>query len=429
MSLDDDPRPAGRVRRLITHGASRIFAGSIVGQGLLLAVSPLLTRLYTPTDFAALTVFTAIVTVLAGIITLSWERAIVVPRAEAQARSLMVVGAGTVLGIGAVIAPLAILCGPLLDSVFKTEVFADFAWLVPATVVVMGLFSLASSWLVRQRLFGRLAGRNVLLGSSQAVSSVVLGMLNAGSIGLLSSMGIGRAVALVGIVPWRRGRRLLRGQTRRRLGVVMRRYRRFPLIATWSRVLNILGLQLPPLLLVAIYGSVEAGLYALTVRVLAAPIGMVVDAMSQYFEGTFSARVRAKSPVLARFLLSISGRLFLIGLVPALILAFFAPEIFAWVFGAQWRVAGEFARIVVAFYLLQLAVSPVSRALLVLERQTSQLLWDISRAVLTAACVVIPALFGGGLALALVLLTIVQVLLYLLLLALCVRAARRAERR
>lgn len=429
MSEGAAPGSRGRFSRFLSHGAARIFAGSILGQGVLLAVSPVLTRLYSPRDFAALTAFTALATVIGGVITLSWDRAIVVPRAEAQARSLMIVGFTTVLVIGAILTPVAVATGPLLDSLFETEVFADFAWLIPATVVVMGLFSLMSSWIVRERQFGRLAGRNVLLGSSQAASSVLLGLAQAGPIGLVSGMGIGRAVALVGMVPWRTRAGALRGQTWVRLALVVRRYRRFPLVATWSRVLNVLGLQLPPLLIVAIYGSLEAGLYALTVRVLAAPIGMVVDAISQYFEGTFAARVRARSPHLARLIVSISGRLFLIGLIPALLLAFFAPSLFAWAFGAQWRTAGEFAQIVVAFYLMQLAVSPVSRALLVLEKQTAQLLWDIARAIISVACVVLPAVSGGSLALALVLLTLSQVALYSVLLILCVQAARRAERR
>lgn len=429
MSQEATSGPGGPIRRLASHGAARIFVGSVIGQGLLLAVSPLLTRLYTPTDFAALTAFTALATVFGGVVTLSWERAIVVPRAEAQARALLLVGVLTVVLLGVAMTVLSALCGPLLDSVFGTTVFADFFWLLPLTVVVMGLFALMSSWLVRLKRFGRLAGRNVLLGSSQAASSVLLGILGAGPVGLLSGMGIGRALALLGIVPWTRLSHPLRGQSKRRLVAVMRRYRRFPLIATWSRVLNILGLQLPSLLLVAIYGSIEAGLYALTVRVLAAPVGMIVDAISQYFEGTFAARVRARSTHLAGFILSISGRLFLVGLAPAAAVALFAPEVFAWLFGEEWRPAGVLAQIVVAFYLLQLAVSPISRALFVLEKQKTQLVWDVSRAAVTVLCVVIPVMFGGSLATALVVLTAAQVILYLVLLLLCLRAARAAERR
>lgn len=401
--------------------------GTLAGQGVLLAVSPLLTRLYRPEDFATLTVFTAIATVMGSIVTLSWERAIVIPRADRQAQSVLLLGAVTVIAIGLVFTIIAAIASPSLDNLFGTAVFARFWWLLPATVVVMGMFALLSSWLVRSRRFGLLAGRNVALGLSQAVSSVVLGIVGAGPIGLLSGMGVGRAAAVIGITPWKTLRRPWR-QSPARVAVVAKRYRRFPLVATWSRVLNVLGLQLPPLLIVALFGTLEAGLYALTVRVLATPIGMVADAVSQYFEGTFSALVRARSNRLSGFIMRISARMFLLGLLPGMVIAVYAPPLFGWVFGEEWSKAGVFAQIVVAFYVLQLAISPVSRALLVLERQSMQLAWDISRMVLTVASVVAPALLGGSLAIALVLLTLTQVILYLVLLIVCVRVARRAER-
>ncbi len=43
--------------------------------------------------------------------------------------------------------------------------------------------------------------------------------------------------------------------------------------------------------------------------------------------------------------------LFGLGVGPALLLAFSAPALFAWVFGAQWRTAGEFARYLVVWLL------------------------------------------------------------------------------
>lgn len=416
------------IARVASGGVSRILAGSLVGQGVLLAVSPVLTRLYSPRDFAALTVFTGLATVLGALITMSWERAIVIPRSEAQAQGLVILGATTVAFLSAISAVGLFLGGPAIDRLFGTVIFEPLWWLLPVTVLCMGFYAIVSSWLVRKKLYGRLAARNATLGLAQAASSVLLGVAGVGPAGLLSGTGIGRAIALFGTAPgsglWHRS-----ALTWRRLKALAIRYRRFPLVATWSRAFNVLGLQLPPVLIVAIYGTVEAGLYALTLRVLAAPIGIVADAVSQYFEGVFSERVRNRSAHLQSLIGSITLKLALVSSVPAVLVAVFAPDIFAFVFGAEWRQAGEFAQIVVWFYAIQLAVSPVTRALLVLEKQFQQLIWDISRAVFTTLAVVMPVALGGTLADALVWLTATQVLLYLVVFALCLRAARAAERR
>ncbi len=411
---------------MLRGGISRILTGSLIGQGVLLAVSPLLTRLYQPTDFAALTVFTALATVTGSLITLSWDRAIVIPRSEIQALSVATLGLITVVALGIGLTIAAYLVGPTIDEVFGTRVFAPLWWLLPSTVVAMGIYSLLSSWLVRLKHYGRIAARNALQGVTQAISSVVLGLAGAGVFGLVSGMGVGRAVSLVGVMPWA----TFRGPHRQswvRISATARRFRRFPLVATWSRAFNVVGLQLPPVLIVAIYGTWEAGLYALTVRVLATPVGIVTDAVSHYFEGIFAERVRMRSRRLRSVILMISGRLLLLSIVPAFVIAIFGPAMFAFVFGEEWRLAGTFAQLVVALYVAQFVVSPISRALLVLERQFAQLAWDIARMILTTFAVVFPMLVGATLGLALALLACTQVLLYGGLLILCLRAARRAE--
>jgi len=190
---------------------------------------------------------------------------------------------------------------------------------------------------------------------------------------------------------------------------------------------NILGLQLSPILIVALYGTFEAGLYALTVRVLATPVGIVADAVSQYFEGIFADRVRTGSRQLSSLILSISGRLLIVSTVPALVIAIIGPTVFSIIFGEEWRLSGFFAQIIVVFYVAQFVVSPISRTLLVLEKQFTQLVWDISRMLLTILAVVLPVLAGGTLAFALLVLAGTQVLLYGALWAACLRAAQRKE--
>lgn len=425
-SAGDEKFVFRRLSALLQSGVSRILTGTLIGQGTLLAVSPLLTRLYDVSDFGALAAFTALATVAGGIVSLSWERAIVIPCAELSARALAILTLASTAVMSALLTVLMWFGGPWLDTLLQTAgIFSAYWWLLPLTTMAMGTYSALSSTLIRDAAYGRLAVRNGIQGTSQALSSVVLGLLAVGPLGLLSSILVGRVASSVGMAGSRGERREWPSPLRVR--VVARRYRRFPLVVTWSRVLNILGLQLPPLIVIAMYGSIEAGLYALTIRVLATPIGMVVDAVSQYFEGTFATRRRERSGRLSTLLLRISTRLLAVAVVPAIVVAVFGPVLFGFVFGAEWAVAGQYAQITVLFYLAQFAVAPISRALLVLERQYLQLAWDVSRTVLICAAVLLPGLCGLGLAAALIVLTIVQVAMYAALFLLCLFASRRAE--
>ena len=61
------------------------------------------------------------------------------------------------------------------------------------------------------------------------------------------------------------------------------RYRRFPMLLTWSGLLNVGGLQLPSILFAAGFGAAAAGLYALSYKVLVLPTMLVAQAVGQVF--------------------------------------------------------------------------------------------------------------------------------------------------
>lgn len=415
-----------RVRDLARAPVAKILLGSVLGQGAVLAVSPVLTRLYSPEHFSAFASLTAISAILGGLATLSWERATVLPRAEETARTLLVLGLLSAVAVSSLIALAAFTSRDWLADAAGVPLFAVYWWLIPLTVLFVAVFGIMSSWLVRAQDYTGLAVRNGVQGMSQALTSVLLGALHVVPLGLLLSTAAGRAAALLGV-----SRRLKHDGalpvTWRRMGATAATYKRFPLINTWSRLANALGAHLPIVLIVSLYGSVEVGLFALTVRVLAAPVGMIVDATSQWFEGAFARQFRDGRAGLRSFITASTARLLMVGIGPAVLIVATAPALFDLVFGATWREAGVFAQIVVASYLAQFCVAPISRSLVILGWQVTQLVWDVARAVVTLGAIATAAALDLTLTGCLVALTGAQVCSYLVLLALCLYASRRAD--
>jgi O-antigen/teichoic acid export membrane protein len=75
----------GRLLRILPKGGfarsvALVTAGSVLGQGLVLASAPLLTRLYTPADFGVLAVYGSIVSLVAVVAALRYELAIALSR-------------------------------------------------------------------------------------------------------------------------------------------------------------------------------------------------------------------------------------------------------------------------------------------------------------------------------------------------------------
>ncbi len=68
--------PKGRLGRAVAV----LVTGTAFGQLIVLAASPLVTRLYTPADFGVLGVFSAFLGILGIAVTLRYELAIPLPR-------------------------------------------------------------------------------------------------------------------------------------------------------------------------------------------------------------------------------------------------------------------------------------------------------------------------------------------------------------
>ena len=67
----------------------------------------------------------------------------------------------------------------------------------------------------------------------------------------------------------------------------------------------------------------------------------------------------------------------MIGIPCLLILVFFGPDLFAFVFSDDWRVSGEFARILAPWLILNFIVSPVSQVPLIVNKQREAFLLSL----------------------------------------------------
>jgi O-antigen/teichoic acid export membrane protein len=437
VTAADPPRARlsvrGRLRHAVARPTARVLVGSLVGQALVLAASPLITRLYGPADLGALAVVTALSTIVGAVAPLGWDRAIVVPRAEGAARAVVLLALASVVIVSSVTAVVAWTGRHLLASVTDTSLLVDAWWICPVTVLAVALQRVVTSSLARRRQYSALGWRNVLQGAGQVTCNVALAPLG-GPTGLVLGLAAGRAAALIGTAGRPRGTRRRGGTSRpRRLvsGRLVRavafRYRRFPLVSTWSGLLNVVGQQGPLLLLSALHGSPAIGALALTMRVLGAPVGMVADAVGLQIDGQTGAVVRRREGSLGASLRRVVLPLSALAGVGLVVCVVMAPVVFPVVFGGAWSGASTMAVVMAPAFAAQVVASPLSRLLPMLEHQGAQLAWDVSRLVVTSGAIVGSGLAGAGLTTSVIAWSAASVVSYGALLLLVVRAVRGAD--
>ena len=101
-----------------------------------------------------------------------------------------------------------------------------------------------------------------------------------------------------------------------------------------------------------------------------------------------------KGQKLKGFILKVAGVLSIISLIPFSVLFFFGPDLFAFIFGAEWRFSGELAKIMAFALLVRLVVSPLSPAFFVFNRVKLLFILQTSRFITTTIVLLIGSQFS-----------------------------------
>lgn len=353
--------------RSFVRKLSMLASGTIVGQFLVIASSPLLTRFFTPEEFGFFAVFSALSSIIGMNVAMRFEFAIpVVDNDDDAAAMVRVVAIVSTLST-LLITILVWSAGDWFARLVEAPALALWLWLLPPAVLIWGMGSALSYWSVRRSTY-RVNGLNRTLQlGSQAGGQVVFGLLGVGAPGLIVGYLFGYSIRLGHYLlrlPLAE-RRLLLIPSANRILQNARQHWRYPAFACPSSLLQGFCQLSPAVLLAVFYGPAIAGFYALSQRMLGLPARMLSEAASQVFLGEMRGLDGAALHRYFLRTLALFASLGLVGVVPVL---FLAPPLFAAVFGEAWREAGIIVQLLVPLYFARFIVQPISQILHVLKR-------------------------------------------------------------
>ncbi len=367
--------------RRVAADILRISSAVGLAQVLAVAAAPLLTRLYSPEAFGQFAFFNAVVTILAPLTSMRYEWALPLPQDESRALDLLALSLMLVLASSVATAILAPFVWPLVIG--EAEI-GDGIALVPVAILALGLHTVVTDWLVRDRAFPQIARVRFVTTGGAVVCQIALGRFFGGPRSLILGM-IGGYLLGLALAAYQCRRALSKGAGRLRLrGVphVAAEYRSFALITAPSGVVNAIGSQIPSLMLPSLYGLAVNGQFSLARRVLAQPTVLLGQAVNQVLWGN-SARLLVERPA-HLWPLFVRLNVCLITLMaPSLVLIWFGGDIFAFVFGSGWEQAGEFAGIMIIASFLGFAAQGTT-CLHVYRLNHWMCAWEISQLILVA---------------------------------------------
>lgn len=365
----------------VFRGMATLALGSGIARLIGLVAIPVLTRLYTPEDFGILAVFTALVAILAPLVTLRYVLALPLPRHDGVAMNLLALSLVLMLGLSAAMALVLAFWGEPLLELVSMEALAPWWWLIALGVLGTAAYELLTMWATRQRAFKLIAESQVAQGLVGTVIKVGLGLAGMQPLGLLLGQvvtqagGVGqflRRFATDLSAGWRRVSLRLMWQ-------VALRHRGFPIWRVPSQFLLMATMQAPLLFMAAIYDAGITGQFGLAMMALTIP-GMVVgQAAGNALYGEAARLIKTDRTRVLSIAASVQKRLFLMALPAAFVLFFLGEPIFALVFGEEWRMAGRFATVLSVAIMFQLTSAPLIQMMNLLRNQATFLVLNLMR--------------------------------------------------
>lgn len=334
------------------RNAAVLAGGTAAAQLFALILSPIITRIYTPADFGIFSIYASIVSIAAVIATLRYDVAIPITKTSRQAKTIALVSL-LFLFLFSFFIFLLLLCGLFI---FDGEYFNGngYLYFIPVGVFLTGFYQILNYISYKEGWFKKVAVSR--LGQVFFSGFFQIGFSRLNEFGLIIGQVLGQVFSGIFLFFHALKSGYFLNFNKKYFFWGVKRYKNYPIFSTWSALFSTIALQLPTLVFAYYFGPAIVGIFALTQRVLTLPLWVVGNSVASVVHSRL-AEAKKKNNLLVLYK-NVYEKLTVMALAPLLFLGIVAPDLFAFIFGEQWRESGEFARLMLPWIYMAFVSSP-----------------------------------------------------------------------
>ena len=366
-----------------------LMTGTIVAQAIPIAISPILTRIYSPEDFGVFALFFAILSVFSVVVNGRYENAIMLPKKDEEAINIFALGIIINTTMSLFLFILVLLFNDSITNILGNEAISIWLYFIPITLFFTGLFNILNSFNNRQKRYRDIADATIIKSIVMAVIQLGIGFIKNGASGLISGQIISQFFANMRLLKNIVSNKLLVSSINISQIVKMAiEYRNFPKFSLPSALSNVLAGHLSNILISIFYSITTLGFYSLVQRILGIPSALIGKSIGQvyYEEGT---KERHETGCAINVFNSTLKKMLLIGFPAFFLLFFIVEDLFVIVFGEEWKLAGIYAQIVIPMFFMRFVVATLSITYDMFGYLKTEFIWQITLLVGTVTIVLV----------------------------------------
>lgn len=343
---------------------SILFVGTFVSQLINVGGLPILSRMYGTEEFAMLGVFMAIGLITLSFSTLQLDLAIV-RTPQLKVRLALIKSAFMVTCIVAILVSMV---GIFLVESWYEDIRHEFSYVLFFYLIANSGNQILVYFFNSENKYTNIALVRILLSAINLFLAIVLFFLLP-DLGLIIAITVANCISLLLLIAYFKKNisKTLQISFSECKKIVLKNIQ-FIKYSTPSSFLDILSHQLIIIFLVKYFDKEIAGSFFMSMRIILLPAGLLGYAIGQVFYKKISDKYSNRD-LSVNIFLKLWQRLFLVGIIPFLIIFLFGKDIFEWVFGGEWILAGEMATILAFKGFVNFWSSPTSSGFVVINQQ------------------------------------------------------------
>ncbi len=353
---------------------SKLLSANLIVQIIAFSLSPIITRLYDAKDFGQLAIFMSIAGFFIILASLRFEYAIILPQKEENANALVQISLAFSLLVSFLSFLFVYFFKNAIENYHHTQITTLWIFLIPLVVFFSSSFTVLLNYYNRQKKYNQQAVSQGVLGVSNPLTSIVLALKTNVQYGLIHAVFISNFLASIFLFPLLFKNKVLK--IKANLKTVFKSYYRFPLYNLPHALLNFISVSLPVFILTPAFGEITIGLFTMAVGKVFKPVNLLGNSIYQVLSKKIVDDIHHKKTVF-KHVLKLVNTMFLIGIIPFLILFIFAPQIFSFIWGADWYQAGLYIRYLLPWLFMVYLTATLSFIPNVFEKQKEALIIEI----------------------------------------------------
>lgn len=343
-----------------------LASGTIVSQMIVIATSPLLSRLYSVESFGILSLFTSYLTIAAVVSTGRYELALALPNKEEDAKKLVQLILYIAIGVSSIYFVGLFFVKYL--GLFQSNELIKQSWIyiAPVYIFFIAVNSAVVYWYQRKKEYRKVTIISFLQVVLTVFFSLILGYFFHLESGLVLSLVISSCLAgLYLLFDFLKDTQL---NSREEVLEQAEKYKGFPKYMIVSDLSLAGSQQLTPIVFSFLFNTTVVGFYSMANRMIRLPNIVITSAIGNVFRNDALEEMRMYGNCRKVYIATFK-KLVLLSTPIYLLVFLFSPFLFSFFFGQVWRTAGEYARILSVLLFFEFIASPLSLVLQICQKQ------------------------------------------------------------